>query len=342
MRHVSIPHPGGPEVLTVGERPKPAPGPNQVVIRAAAATLNPTDIGLRLMGGGELPPPWTPGMEVAGTVEAIGEGAEFQQGERVFAIVNPRRPEGGAQAEFVVVPAASAASTSETPSGVRAAAVPMNGLTASQALRRLALPPGATLGVIGSAGAVGQYAIQLGVHAGLRVLADARPGDEDLVRGFGAHEVIARSGDPGTAFRAVAPDGVDGLIDAAVIDSDALALVRDRGALATVRRWNGPTERGIRIEPVWVAADFERAEGLRELADHLRARRLTPRIAGTYPIECASQAHTRLEAGGVRGRLILTFQGSLCGPNINSAPTVCTDSRSAVEAAKRPVRPLQD
>jgi NADPH:quinone reductase-like Zn-dependent oxidoreductase len=302
-----IPQPGGPDVLTVGERPKPVPGPGEVVIRAAAATVNPTDIGLRLMGGGELPPPWTPGMEVAGTIEAVGEGAGFQPGERVFAIVNPRRPEGGAQAEFVVVPAASAARTPEGVPDAEAATVPMNGLTVLQALQRLGLPPGATLGVIGSAGVVGQYAVQLGVHAGLRVIADARPEDEDLVRGFGAHEVVARSGDPGAAFRAVAPDGVDGLIDAAVIDSAALAPIRDRGALVTVRRWNGPTERGIRIEPVWVAADLERADGLRELAGHLRAGRLTPRVAGTYPIDRASEAHTRLEAGGVRGRLVLTF-----------------------------------
>ena len=77
-----IPQPGGPDVLTVGERPKPTPGLSEVVIRAAAATVNPTDIGLRLVGGGELPPPWTPGMEVAGTVEAVGEGADFQPGER--------------------------------------------------------------------------------------------------------------------------------------------------------------------------------------------------------------------------------------------------------------------
>jgi len=69
---------------------------------------------------------------------------------------------------------------------------------------------------------VGQYAIQLGSHAGLRVVADARPEDEELVRGFGASEVIARSDDPGAAFRLVAPFGVDGLIDAAVIDANAL------------------------------------------------------------------------------------------------------------------------
>jgi NADPH:quinone reductase-like Zn-dependent oxidoreductase len=309
MRSVVVPHPGGPSVLRIADRPKPAPGPGQVVIRAAAATVNPTDTLLRLRGGGAVPPPWTPGMEVAGTVEAVGAGADFHEGERVFAIVDPRRPEGGAQAEFVVVPAASVVRTPDGVPDAEAAAVPMNGLTVLQALRRLDLPGGATLGVIGSAGAVGQYAVQLGRHAGLRIVADARPEDDELVRGFGAHEVVPRSADPGAAFRSVVPAGVDGLIDAAAIDSVALGPIRDGGALATVRGWSGPTERGIRIEPVAVAADFERTDSLRELAGHLRAGRLTPRVAQTYPIDRVGEAHTRLEAGGVRGRLVLVFPG---------------------------------
>ena len=307
MRCVVIPHPGGPSVLAVAERPHPTAGPGQIVIRTSAATVNPTDTLLRLRGSAEVRPPWTPGMEVAGTVEAVGEGADFPLGERVFAIVNPRRPEGGAQADFVVVPAASAVRTPGGVSDVEAATVPMNGLTVLQALRRLDLPAKATLGVIGSAGALGQYAIQIGLHAGLRILADALPEDEALVRSFGAHEVIPRSADPGAAFRAAVPDGVDGLIDAAVIDRGALGPIRDGGALATVRGWSGPTERGIRVEPVMVAADFERTGSLRELADHVDAGRLTPRVAQTYPIDGVKEAHARLEAGGVRGRLVLIF-----------------------------------
>ncbi|MCO5970329.1 NADP-dependent oxidoreductase [Actinoallomurus soli] len=307
MRSVIITRPGDPSVLEIAERPKPQPGPHQVVIRTAAATVNPTDVLLREQGGGELPPPWTPGTEVAGTVEAVGEGADFQPGERVFAAVYPRRPEGGAQAELVLAPAASVVRTPDGVPDVEAATIPMNGLTVLQALRRLNLPPGATLGVIGSAGAVGQYAVQLGVHAGLRVLADAKPGEEELVRGFGAHEVIPRSDNPGAAFRAVVPDGVDGLIDAAVLDAAALAPIRDGGALATLRFWTGPTERGIRIEPILVLDDMERTESLQELADHLRTGRLTTRIADTYPVDRVQEAHRRLAAGGVRGRLVLVF-----------------------------------
>jgi NADPH2:quinone reductase len=307
MRAVIVTRPGDPSVLAVAERPKPRPGPHQVVIRAAAATVNPTDVLLRERGDAEFPPPWIPGVEVAGTVETAGEGTDFQPGERVFAAVYARRPQGGAQAEFVLAPAASVVRTPDGVTDVEAATIPMNGLTVLQALRRLGLPSGATLGVIGSAGAIGQYAIQLGVHAGLRVLADAKPGDEELVRGFGAHEVIARSDDPGAAFRSVVPGGVDGLIDAAVVDAAALAPIRDRGALATLRFWTGPAERGIRIEPVMVLDDFEDNGRLRELADHVGAGRLTTRVADTYPIDRVREAHRRLAAGGVCGRLVLVF-----------------------------------
>lgn len=273
----------------------------------SAATINPTDLILRAQGGGaELSAPWTPGTEIAGTVEASGPGTKFRAGQRVFGIVNPRRPEGGAQAEFVVLPAASVALTPDNITDHEAATVPMNGLTVLQALRRLQLRPGETLGVIGSAGAVGQYAIQLGVAGGLRVIADAKPSDEDLVRGFGAHDVVPRTVNPAAAFRAVAPDGVDGLIDAAVIDELALGAIRTGGALATLRRWNGPTERDIRIEPVWVPDDNENTEALNELAGHIETGHLTPRIAVALPMEEIQQAHRLLEAGGARGRIIVT------------------------------------
>lgn len=308
MRYVSITRPGGPDVLEIADRAQPTAGPGQVVIRTVAATVNPTDLLLRAMGGGdELSPPWIPGMELAGIVSQVGVGVDFREGEHVFAVVNARRPEGGAQAEYVVVPAASAARVPEGVSDLEAATLPMNGLTVLQALRRLDLPRGGTLGVIGSAGVVGQYAIQLGAQAGLRVIADAKPEDRDLVRSFGAEQVVPRSDDPGAAFRAIERGGVDGLIDAAAIDSAALAAIRDGGALATVRMWSGPTEREIRIEPVMVTDDLERTENLEQLAEALRNGVLTTRIAATFAIDRVRDAHARLAGGSVRGRLVLTF-----------------------------------
>ncbi len=306
MRAVQIFRPGGPEVLAVGRVAAPQPGAGQVLIRMAAATVNPTDLALRARGAGDaLPAPWTPGMEIAGTIESLGEGTTFRVGQRVFGIVNAHGPQGGAQAEFVALPAGSVVGTPDDISDEEAATLPMNGLTVLQALHRLQLTPGQTLGVIGSAGAVGQYAIQLAAAAGLRVVADAKPEDEALVRGFGAHDIVPRSKDVAAAFRTVVPAGTDALIDAAVVDALALGAIKDGGALATLRSWNGPTERGIRIEPVWVPDEIENTAWLQDLADHAQAGRLTPRIAAVLPLHQIRDAHQRLEAGGVRGRIVL-------------------------------------
>src|SRR5712692_8907006 len=110
MKAVTFTTFGGPEVLGVAELPEPQPGPGEVRIRVAAATVNPTDIGFRSgrQAGQltpDLKPPYIPGMELAGVVDSVGAGAGWQPGQRVMAIVMPRRPSGGAMAEKVVVPA---------------------------------------------------------------------------------------------------------------------------------------------------------------------------------------------------------------------------------------------
>src|SRR5262249_13182452 len=166
MKAVTFSRFGGPEVLEVSELPAPRPGPGEVRIRVAAATVNPTDISFRsgrqaaLVKELGLQPPFVPGMELAGEVDAVGQGVKRRPGGRVMAIVNRRRPGGGAQAALVVVPAASVARVPENVSLEAAATLPMNGLTVRLALDRLALRPGQTLGVTGAAGAVGGYAVE--------------------------------------------------------------------------------------------------------------------------------------------------------------------------------------
>jgi len=252
-------------------------------------------------------PPYIPGMELAGVVDAVGEGASWRPGDRVMAIVNPRRPGGGAQAELVVVPAASVARVPEGTTLEAAATLPMNGLTVRLALDRLALKPGQTLGVTGAAGAVGGYAVELGVSEGLRVIAVARPQDEALVKRFGAKTFVP-SGD--TAIRGLydaAPGGVDGLIDAAVLDAAALPAIRDGGKLATVRGFAGPSERAITIEPVRVASYVQNHEALDRLGRLVAEGRLTLRVAETFPPERAADAQRKMAAGGTRGRLVIVF-----------------------------------
>ncbi|MBX5467344.1 MAG: NADP-dependent oxidoreductase [Firmicutes bacterium] len=309
MKAVIIPRFGGPEVLTVQDLPTPEPGPGQVRVRVRAATVNPTDLALRAGTHRVTQPfPLIPGMELAGEIDAVGpEVTDRKVGEAVLGIVTPFRPEGGAQAEQVVAFADSVVPIPAGKSLVEAATLPMNGLTARLALDRLALPPGSTLAITGSAGAVGGYLIQLAKVAGLKVVADAAPRDEALVHSLGADWVVERGPRVAEAIRGVIPEGVDALVDCAVQGAVVLPAVRDGGQVAAVRLWQGGTERNIRVHQVMVTEYLRNRPALEALRRLVEEGRLTLRVAETFPPEQAAEAHRRLEAGGVRGRLVLVF-----------------------------------
>ena len=310
MRAVGITEFGGPEVLQIVEKPVPEPGPGEVRIRVAAATVNPADTVLRSGRHGPpegLEPPYVPGMELAGTIDVAPGGSGFRSGDRVMAIVSPRTAGGGAQAELVVVPADSVVAVPDGISLIEAATLPMNGLTARLALDLLGLSPGETLAVTGAAGAVGGYTIQLAKVAGLRVIADAWPKDSELVRGLGADVVVPRGEEVAAAIRLATGDGADALVDAAVMGPLVLAAVRDGGQLAALRSFRGETERSVKIIPIWVGDYLHEQDKLAGLAALAADGRVTLRVARTLPAELAAEAHRRLEAGGVRGRLVLTF-----------------------------------
>jgi NADPH:quinone reductase-like Zn-dependent oxidoreductase len=300
-RAVGIERPGGPEVLTVIDREVREPGPGEVRIAVKAAAVNPTDIGLR-NGGGATPPPWIPGMDAAGTIEAVGEGVgRLAVGEEVMAVVTPRRPHGGAQTELLVVEASSGV---PIPSGVtlhQAATLPMNGLTAMAGLDLIGLPPGATLGVTGGAGLLASYVIPLAHERAMRVIADAKPEDADLVRGFGADVVVPR----GEPF----PEQVDAVFDTAMLHAATFDAIRDGGKLVVVRGWQPDTAppRGIEVVPVRVAAALQRTDWLLELRQMASEGRLALRVAGEYPPEQAAEAQRVTDAGGIRGRALIVF-----------------------------------
>jgi NADPH:quinone reductase-like Zn-dependent oxidoreductase len=309
VRAVGITEPGGPEVLAVVERELREPGPDEVRIAVAAAAVNPTDIGLRATGVDGMPPPWTPGMDAAGTVEAVGENVErLKPGDEVMAAVMPRRPEGGAQAERIVVPAASVVAIPDGATLQQASTLPMNGLTAMLGLEMLGLPRGATLAVTGGAGVLASYVIGLAREQGLRVIADARPEDEPLVRGYGADVVVPRSDDFAGAVRAEQPDGVDGVYDTALLHEAALGALRDGGMMVVVRGWKpDATPRGIRVGQVAVRTVLDRTEWLEELRRLASEGRLQLRVAGEYPPEQAGEAQRVMDAGGLRGRAVIVF-----------------------------------
>src|SRR6185503_3025044 len=257
------------------------PGPGEVRLAVRAAAVNPTDVGLRQRGADELPPPWVPGMDAAGVVESVGDGVEhLAVGDEAMAAVAPRRPEGGAQAELVVVPAASVVAAPEGMTAEQAATLPMNALTALHGLDLLGLVEGRTLVVTGGAGLLASYVIPIAKLRGLRVLADASPADEALVRGFGADVVLPRGAALVAAIRLEAPDGVDAVFDTALLRRDVFPAIRKGGALAVVRTWDGDdVEEGIRIEKVQVWTVLERTDWLREVRELAQRGVLVPRVA---------------------------------------------------------------
>jgi NADPH:quinone reductase-like Zn-dependent oxidoreductase len=317
MRAVGFSEFGGPEVLGLVSLPVPEPGPGEVRVRVAAAAVNPTDLAFRSGGHRSMPdgmsPPYVPGMDLAGVVDAVGASmagaSPWAPGDRVMAAVSPWAAGGGAQAEYVVVAADALARVPGPVSLEAAATLPMNALTVRAALDELALRPGQVLGVTGAAGAVGGYAIQLARAEGVRVIADASPADEDLVAGLGADVVVPRGPGVAARMRQVLPDGVDALLDAAVMGSAVVPAVRDGGRVIAVRPYAGPdpVERGITVSLVLVFRHLHEGGTLAGLAELADRGVLSLRVADVLPAGRAAEAHRRFEAHGVRGRLVLTF-----------------------------------
>jgi len=308
MRAIGVNTPGGPDRLEVLDLPVPEPGPGELRIAVAAAAVNPTDTVLREgVGAGELSPPLVPGMDAAGIVDAIGEGVELSPGDRVVAIVDPRTPRGGAYAEQIVVPADGVARVPDGMDLVAASTLPLNALTARRALELMRVPEAGTVAITGAAGAVGGYAIELAKHAGLRVVADAKDEDVELVESFGADRVLDRGDGFPAAVVEHEPGGVDALLDAAVMGHVVLPAVRDGGVIACVRPFDGEPERGIDVYIVRPADYVHDGAGLAELVDLAERGVLSLRVARTFPAEEAAEAHRQRAAGGTRGRLVLTF-----------------------------------
>jgi NADPH:quinone reductase-like Zn-dependent oxidoreductase len=303
---------GGPDALEVVELPEPHAGPGEIRLRVRAAAVNPTDTYVRNGDRAERqrkdPPPYVPGMDAAGEVDEIGEGTdtELHVGDAAMAVVVPDGSHG-AYAEYVVVPAGSVVRAPAGASVIEAATLPMNALTARHALDTLALQPGRTVAVTGAAGAFGGYVVQLAKADRLTVVADASEADEELVRSLGADVVVRRGDGVAQRIRDSQPGGVDAVADGSLQGDALLDAVRDGGKIATVRGHRGADERGITWHPVLVrdvATDHAALDALRRQAEE---GVLTLRVADAIPAERAPEAHRRLEAGGVRGRLVLTF-----------------------------------
>lgn len=309
MRVVGVTTFGGPEELGVHEVPTPEPGPGEVRLRVKAAAVSPTDTHL-VLGSyakrlGE--PPHVPGMDAAGVVDAVGPDCPWQVGDELMAIAVPTGPRGGAYVEQLVGPWQSMARIPAGTDLVAASTLPMNGLTAVQALEKLDVQPGEVLAVTGAAGTLGSYVVALAKRAGITVVADTSESDRPWLESLGADHVLPRGEAFVPAVREIYPDGVDAVVDAAVLNDAVLPALRDGGRLATVRYWKGADERGITTHVVSVGDEYLSHDKLADLAARVEDGTLELRVAGTVPAEEAAEAHRRLAKGGLRGRLVLTW-----------------------------------
>jgi NADPH:quinone reductase-like Zn-dependent oxidoreductase len=297
---------GGPEVLELVEVPRPAPVPTEVLVRVRAAGVNPVDWKTRARGGFLGDPPFTVGWDVAGVVEEVGFGVtRFAPGDRVFGM--PRFPrEAAAYAEYATSPSRQLARTPEELSDVEAAALPLAGLTAWQALvETAAVAAGHRVLVLGAAGGVGHLAVQIAKARGAYVIGTASAAKHDFLSSLGVDEAVdytsekvgERVGNVDVVFDVVGDDA-----------EDALSTVRDGGIVVTLSgSAAGPLrELGgdrVRVESILVEPD---RTGMEAIAGLAAAGPLRPHVSKTFSLRDAGRAHEHGETGRTQGKLVLT------------------------------------
>lgn len=300
MRAAVVRTPGATDAIELVDTPTPQPGPGEIRIRVKAAAVNPVDLqtvqGIYHQLGWVTQTEQTGlGWDVAGEVSAVGEGVtEFTVGTSVAALSEGVDKAVGPYAEEVVVPAKAASAVPAGLEATDAATVPLNGLTATQALDLLGPAEGRTVLVTGAAGGVGGYGVRLAAARGWTVLGLARETDRADVTEGGAELV--------TTLEGLEP--VDAVFDTAVLADAAVAAVRDGGHYVGVMPPAVPASvRGVETGAVMVTANGEQ---LADLLARTAAGELPARVHAVVPLDEVQQVHAKVAGGGVRGRYVLT------------------------------------
>ncbi|MEK9523101.1 NADP-dependent oxidoreductase [Streptomyces sp. NPDC087908] len=307
MKAISYRRYGGPEVLEYGELPDPKIGPDAVLVRVRAAAVNPVDWKCQagyLDGMMDAVFPVVPGWDVAGVVVRPGVSVtEFAEGDEVMGYVREDFLSRGTFAEYVAAPVRTLARKPRSVGFEEAAALPLAGLTAYQALRGpLAVGPGDTVLVHAAAGGVGSMGVQIARRLGCRVIGAARETGLERVAGLGAEPVVYDEATFAEQVRALAPEGVDAVLDTLggpflrisaglLAAGGRLASIADAEVLALGGRYFW-----VRPDPVDLAA----------LADLVDDGALTVRVARTFPLEQAADAQRANAAGGLNGKVVVT------------------------------------
>jgi NADPH:quinone reductase-like Zn-dependent oxidoreductase len=289
MRAARIHRFGDASMIRQDEVPTPRPGPGEVLVEVAATSFNPSEVGLR---SGLLPEvfqatlPHTLGWDVSGTVVETGAGVTtLAPGDRVFGMVS------GAAAEYAVAPAEVLAKAPESIPLADAAAIPVAGLTAWQAIFEYArITPEQRVLINGAGGGVGRFAVPLAKLAGAHVTATAGPRSADAVRRTGADEVVDYTAAP-------LPGGMDVLLNLIPIPEDAAKALAGLGRMIVTIATpiEGGTHFVMRYDPGQLAA----------MVALIDEGRLAVEVAESHPLSELPEIHRRAESGDTHGKITL-------------------------------------
>lgn len=305
MRAITYSRYGGADVLELTDQPAPKVGPDSVLVRVRAASVNPVDWKVRagyLDGLMEAQFPAVPGWDVAGVVERVGlDTPELAVGDEVYGYVRKDWIHGGTLAEYVAAPVRTIARKPASVSFEEAAAVPLAGLTAFQTIERSGVQAGQTVLVHAAAGGVGQFAVQIAVARGARVIGTASEANHEHLRSIGAEPVAYGEG-LADRVRALAPDGVDVVLDYGSADlvPTTRAVLASGGTVASIVDSAARDELGGHY--VWVRPSVADLDSLTALIDSGAVR---VDVAAVFELADAADAHRLSESGHVRGKVVV-------------------------------------
>jgi len=314
MRAVHVPAAGS--AIEHGEVPKPSATEGTVLVRVKAAGLNAIDNGLAAGMMAEMMPheyPLVLGRDASGIVEAVGAGVEgINVGDEVLGHVLLAPPiQAGTLADFAALPAASVVKKPANVDFVTAAAIPLAGAAAAQAVQAVEPQAGQTVLVNGADGGVGSYAVQLLAAQGVTVIATGKPESADRLRELGASTVIDHhSADVVEQVRAAHPDGVDALVNVGGFDPAGVPVgaVRTGGKLASTTAV--PDDDTLAAAGVTGTSIMARPlrEVVQPLVEQVAAGTLKVSVADVLPFDQAATGLATLAAGKANGKLVVKVE----------------------------------
>ena len=314
MRAMVTPQFGGPDVFEERDVERPEPGPREVLVRVIAAGTNPVDAKLRADGGSRgLEAPIILGADISGVVEEVGPGVtDLAPGDEVYYTPEVSGPRSnGSYAQYHVASADIVAKKPASLSHEEAAAVPLAGGTAYEAIvRRLAVRVGETVLIHGGAGGVGSFAVQIARAAGARVLATAGPDNQETLEELGADVALDyRSQDvAGLALDDTGGRGVDVVLDTVGGETvgSSIPATRPFGRIATILGAQGDLtplyRKNQTLYGVFLTRERARLEEMSRLIERGLVR---PLVAEVLPLEEVGKAHERLDSGHGGGKVVL-------------------------------------